>query len=73
MWPTSYTLADIEFRIAERQADEREAEFASYGDREIDRESLPYVSEDDLPLGEEERDYLDIGEFLAGIRDGFTY
>jgi hypothetical protein len=35
MWPTSYTFADIELRIAERQADEREAEFASYGDREF--------------------------------------
>jgi hypothetical protein len=73
MWPTSYTFADIELRIAERQREEWEAEFASYGDREIDPELRRHVTADDLPIGEEERDYIDIGEFLAAIGDGFTY
>ena len=50
-----------------------EWEREGYGDRDADRESLPYVTEDDLPLGSEESDYADEGEFLAAIVAGYRY
>lgn len=57
------------------EAYERDAAWQDegYGDREADRESLPYVTEDDLPIGEEERDYVDVDVFLASYVGGYPY
>lgn len=75
---TEYTFTDWEYEVAYWQAllsEQRAAEWEAenYGDREVDRESLPYVTEDDLPLGEYEATHDLIGEYLSAYVNHHTY